>query len=375
MQPPTVHLMGTTGGMVTMSTRPAKMMNLMDAVVTCLQKYIGFEGRASRSEYWWFFLFTIIASFISGIIDAMLFGIELTDPTPISWALQIGLFLPSIAVGIRRIHDQGLSGWYCIIPIYNIILFATEGKAVPNIYGPVPTNTLDGKSVNQHIVIQEPMQQQYQQPTAQTVSQVSDDGYWALVDGNWVPTELQNEAIAKGANPHVGNTHANTMAQTSEQVVIYSSPSSGGVDKTLIVIVGIVIGIALLVVLAGVLYVWASSLAGDDNDSNLVGTWTNPSDKLELQSNGDAKESTGTFESWYTVGENLYFEDEDYSYKFRYSLVDDIMFLAPYDENSEVIEDDCVVYLQGLNGESQSYYTDRIEQADTNGNIPYWCNP
>jgi len=222
----------------------------------------------------------------------------------------------------------------------------------------------------------QPMQQQYQQPTAQTVSQVSDDGYWALVNGSWVPTELQNEEIAKGADPYAGNLGVNTIPQTPNQVAFYSSPSSGAHPYP-ILIIGVVIGAVLLVVLAGVLYVWASSLAGDDNDSNLVGDWTNPSSKLELQSNGDAFESTGTFDSWYTVGEDLRFEveDEEGYYKFRYSLVDDILFLAPYDEDGEVSEDDCVVYLQGLNGESQSYYTDRIEQADTDGNIPYWCNP
>jgi hypothetical protein len=213
-----------------------------------------------------------------------------------------------------------------------------------------------------------------QTPTPPIVSQVSDDGYWALVDGNWVPTELQNEAIAKGANPHVDNLGVNTISQTPEQVVFYSSPSSGGVDKTLIVIAGIVIGIALLVVLSGLLYVWASSLA-EDQDSNLVGDWTNPYDTLELQSNGDVKESTGTFESWYTVGENLYFEDEDYSYKFRYSLVDEILFLAPYDEDGELLEEDCIAYLQGLNGESESYFNNEIEKAESNGKIPNWCNP
>ena len=204
MQAPTMQPISATGGMVIVSGRPTNMMNPIDSVITCLQKYVGFEGRASRSEYWWFFLFTFIASFIAGIIDAILFGIELTDPTPISWALQIGLFLPSIAVGIRRLHDLGKSGWYCLIPIYNIILFATEGEAVPNIYGPVPNNIREGNSGAPYVIVQQPMQQQYQQPTAptaQTVTQVSDDGYWVLIDGSWVPTELQNEAIAKGANP------------------------------------------------------------------------------------------------------------------------------------------------------------------------------
>ena len=184
MQPPTMqpmgqaHVMGATEGMVTMSTRPAKMMNMMDAAITCLQKFAVFKGRASRSEYWGFFLFSFIAGFITGIIDAILFGFELTDPTPITWALQIGLFLPSLAAGIRRIHDHGHSGWLILIPIYNIFLLASEGETVPNIYGPVPTNIREGNSGIPYVIVQQPItqyqqpvQQQYQQPVQQQYQQ------------------------------------------------------------------------------------------------------------------------------------------------------------------------------------------------------------
>jgi uncharacterized membrane protein YhaH (DUF805 family) len=376
MQAPTMQPIGATGQMVIVSGRPANMMNPIDSVITCFQKYVGFEGRASRSEYWWFYLAYFIALIITNIADGMIFGIKLTDPTPITLALQLGIFLPILAVTIRRMHDHGKSGWYGLVPFYNLYLLIAEGEAVPNIYGPVPTNIREGDSGTSYVIVQQPMQQQYQQPTAQTATQVSDDGYWALIDGSWAPTELQNEAIAKGANPHAGNMHIGTIPQASEQYVLNSSPSSGGLEKTLIVTAGIVIGIALLVVLAGVLYVWASSLAASNTqDSNLVGDWTNPYDKLELQSDGNAKESTGAFESWYNVGENLYFEDEEYSYKYRYSLVDDILFLAPYDGDGVLSEEDCTAYLQGSNGESESHFNDRIEQAQSNGKFPNWCNP
>jgi hypothetical protein len=213
-----------------------------------------------------------------------------------------------------------------------------------------------------------------QASTTQPEFQVSDDGYWQLVDGNWVPTELQNEAIAKGAIPHVSNLGVNTIPQTAEQVVFHSLSSNRGVDKKWIVIGVVAVGILVTVVLANVLYWWASSLA-EDQDPNLVGDWTNPSDKLELESNGDAKESSGTFESWYTADENLYFEDEDYSYKFRYSLVEDILSLAPYSEDGDLIEEDCIAYLQGLSGESESYFNNEIENAESNGTFPSWCNP
>ena len=84
MQASAIQPISTAGGSVIVSGRPANMMNPIDSVITCFQKYVGFEGRASRSEYWWFFLFSFIASIITAIIDAILFGIETTDPTPIT---------------------------------------------------------------------------------------------------------------------------------------------------------------------------------------------------------------------------------------------------------------------------------------------------
>ena len=51
-------------------------MDFMEAVKTCLSKYFDFKGRARRSEYWWFYLFTIIGSIITGIIDTIIFGVE-----------------------------------------------------------------------------------------------------------------------------------------------------------------------------------------------------------------------------------------------------------------------------------------------------------
>lgn len=154
-----------TGGMVIVSGRPTNMMNPIDSLVTCFQKYVGFEGRASRSEYWWFFLLISIASSITGIIDAILFGIELTDPTPITWALQIGILLPSLASAVRRLHDIGKSGWYifiALIPIVGIILlivwYCSDGDHVPNMYGPVPTNIREGNSGTPYVIVQQPMQ-------------------------------------------------------------------------------------------------------------------------------------------------------------------------------------------------------------------------
>ena len=142
MQAPAAQIMGVTGGATTMSARPAKMMSFMDSVKTCIQKYAGFEGRASRSEYWWFFLAYNIILIPAGIVDGLVFGVELSDPTWFTWGLQLALILPWAAVSARRMHDHGKSGWFILIPFYNLYLLIIEGEAMPNTYGAVPTNKL-----------------------------------------------------------------------------------------------------------------------------------------------------------------------------------------------------------------------------------------
>ena len=129
--------------------RPANMMSFMDATKSCLQQYVGFSGRASRSEYWWFVLATAIAGFVTGILDGIIFGMELSDPTWITLALQLGLFLPTLSVVFRRLHDHGKSGWnicWIFLPLvgafYLLYLMIIDGEANDNAYGAVPTNTL-----------------------------------------------------------------------------------------------------------------------------------------------------------------------------------------------------------------------------------------
>ena len=128
--------------------QPAHIMSFTDAVTNVLiNNYAGFKGRASRSEYWWFFLFTFLISIITAIIDIVAFGVELGF---ISLIAILAMILPSIALTVRRIHDFGQSGWLflvTIIPILGwiaIFIFGIlEGETYPNKYGPVPTNTIE----------------------------------------------------------------------------------------------------------------------------------------------------------------------------------------------------------------------------------------
>lgn len=88
-------------------------MSFTDAVKTCFQKYAVFDGRARRSEYWYFTLFTTIVSFlISRIFD---------DGSLLSLAVSLAVFIPGLSVGIRRMHDIGRSGWYVLLALIPLV--------------------------------------------------------------------------------------------------------------------------------------------------------------------------------------------------------------------------------------------------------------
>ena len=98
-----------------------------------MKKYTVFEGRARRKEYWYFTLFFYIFYFAAEIIDFA------TGLYPILTMLPcLVLFLPSLGVTIRRLHDVGKSGWWLFVPIYNIVLFCTAGDTGTNKYGNDP---------------------------------------------------------------------------------------------------------------------------------------------------------------------------------------------------------------------------------------------
>ena len=129
--------------------RPAQMMSFGDAITNCLiNNYIGFSGRASRSEYWFWVLFTILVSFVTGIIDNFVFGWELGNPTWITDISGLIFILPGLSVFVRRLHDVGRSGWWIlssilILPILPLFYWSVvEGDTNPNEYGKVPTNTI-----------------------------------------------------------------------------------------------------------------------------------------------------------------------------------------------------------------------------------------
>lgn len=102
-----------------------------------LENYSNFNGRARRAEFWWFLLGSVIISIVLQIIDRVI-GIAIFGTI-----YSLAVLIPSIAVAIRRMHDVGKSGWFILIPIYNLILAFTEGDKGPNEYGPDQKNQYD----------------------------------------------------------------------------------------------------------------------------------------------------------------------------------------------------------------------------------------
>lgn len=96
-----------------------------------IQNYAQFSGRASRAEYWWFFLAVIIAYIVASIIDSILGMKGMVGGVygPITLLLMLGTFVPSIAVGVRRLHDTNRSGWWILAPLVPYCLAFVLGGA------------------------------------------------------------------------------------------------------------------------------------------------------------------------------------------------------------------------------------------------------
>ncbi|HEY8401410.1 MAG TPA: DUF805 domain-containing protein [Cytophagaceae bacterium] len=112
-----------------------------------LKNYFEFNGRARRSEYWYFFLFNFIIAFVLGFLDGFM-GLGF-----LANIYQLFILIPAIAVAVRRMHDVGKSGWYCLIPIYNLVLAVTEGDKGPNKYGPDPKDNPENEAISGEVKV------------------------------------------------------------------------------------------------------------------------------------------------------------------------------------------------------------------------------
>jgi uncharacterized membrane protein YhaH (DUF805 family) len=115
----------------------------MNWYLSVLKKYVVFDGRARRSEYWYFVLFNMLISLGLGIVDKALGTTSDSGTGALGGLYSLAVLLPSLGVAIRRMHDVGKSGWFLLIPIYNLILACTAGDEGPNEYGPDPKSNYE----------------------------------------------------------------------------------------------------------------------------------------------------------------------------------------------------------------------------------------
>jgi len=122
-------------------------MDFQTAVKTCFNKYATFSGRASRSEYWWWTLFVIVASIILQAVD---FAIGFGDWGLLSNIFSLATIVPSIAVAARRLHDVNKSGWWqllVIVPLVGWIILLIwvikKGSTDENRFGPAVVTVSD----------------------------------------------------------------------------------------------------------------------------------------------------------------------------------------------------------------------------------------
>jgi len=90
-------------------------MDIQTSIKTCFSKYAVFSGRASRSEFWFFYLFILLASIATVIIDVIILGYSLDTYTPINSIFVLITLIPSYAVGCRRLHDVNRSGRWLLM--------------------------------------------------------------------------------------------------------------------------------------------------------------------------------------------------------------------------------------------------------------------
>ena len=113
-------------------------MDFGTSIKTCLGKYATFQGRASRSEFWYFALF----NFLVNIVLSMVAGVLGNLGGVLAGLVMLGLFLPGLAVLVRRLHDVDRSGWWyflLLVPLVGLIVlliwFCKKGTEGANRFG------------------------------------------------------------------------------------------------------------------------------------------------------------------------------------------------------------------------------------------------
>ncbi|MEP2921749.1 MAG: DUF805 domain-containing protein [Sulfitobacter sp.] len=126
------------------STDPARAdaNSFIGALKDGFSRYVDFKTRSTRSQFWWWVLWSMLINLVSGILDISLGMGELG---PINILTSLAMFLPTLALSIRRLHDIGRSGWWYLIVlvplaglIVLIVFFCTKTQEETNRWGVPP---------------------------------------------------------------------------------------------------------------------------------------------------------------------------------------------------------------------------------------------
>jgi uncharacterized membrane protein YhaH (DUF805 family) len=111
-----------------------------------LRNYAVFTGRARRKEYWAFFGLNLLIALALGFIEGIVIAVSEGSPGDVSvlgTLYQLAILIPSIAVGVRRMHDTDHSGWWLLFPVVNFVLAVSDGTRGPNRFGPDPKDATE----------------------------------------------------------------------------------------------------------------------------------------------------------------------------------------------------------------------------------------
>ena len=218
------------------------------------------------------------------------------------------------------------------------------------------------------------------------LTKLSDDGVWMWNGKEWIPNP--NRAVGKKEpaqfqqmqNTKVAQFHG--YGQNAQMLLVQqTNKSKSGLWIALVIVLPILF-VAFTVVMAGVLYLWASDLAEEQDQTDLAGTWYNNADTMTLYSNGSVDESSGLIIEWSSDGENLtttfFIDGEEIDLIWKYEIKidsddDRILFMAYFDsengiQTNEVAENSCIAYVDSVKGTEEDYI--QRKQAI----IPDWCD-
>jgi uncharacterized membrane protein YhaH (DUF805 family) len=110
-------------------------MKFGEAISSAFSNYANFKGRTRRSGYWFFYLFYVLVIFVATILDSLLFGTSVDSFGLFYTVSVLALALPTLSASVRRMHDVDKSGWFILVPIYNLILLLQDSQRGPNRFG------------------------------------------------------------------------------------------------------------------------------------------------------------------------------------------------------------------------------------------------